>query len=102
MTSYKIDYHFEALNDADDAYHWYELQKEGLGEEFLDHLYKKIIQIMDNPENYSEKSKKGFRESKIDKFPYQIVYKLIKNKKTIFICSIYHYKRNDMKKYRKK
>jgi len=99
--SFYIDLHPDVEKDYDEAYHWYELQQEGLGERFLLNVRKKIELINLSPEIYGTKSRKDFREATIDGFPYLVVYKVYPKKKRIFISAIHHEKMNPNKKYRK-
>jgi plasmid stabilization system protein ParE len=87
-------------SDYNDAYHWYELQQAGLGEKFLLKVREKLSAIIEAPEVYGNKGRKGYREAIVDGFPYLIVYKVYPKKKTIFISSISHSKVNPNKKYR--
>ena len=101
MTSYKYTFHGDIALDYNDAYFWYESQKEGLGERFLTAVRRKIEEIAEAPEFYSVKTKKGYREAKVDIFPYVIVYKIYKRQKLIFFNSIHHERKHPGKKYRK-
>ena len=98
---YKYEFHAEVAHDYNEAYVWYETQKEGLGERFLLFVRNKMDQIAKNPEYYGAKTRKGYREAKVDVFPYLIVYKIYKQRKTIFVNSIHNTKRHPFKKYRK-
>ena len=100
MKDYKIAYHKDVLMETAEVYHWYELRREGLGEQFLNNVYFSINHILSFPEAWSVKSKKGFRETKVKRFPYVVVYKLYKRKNLIFVSSIHHEKRSNKKKYR--
>ncbi len=80
-----------AILMAKDAYSWYEIQLEGLGESFLDELdagYKKIVT---NPSYYSF-LENGFRRILLNKFPYIIIYEILG--KTIVVYAIFHTSRN--------
>ena len=96
---------FKILEDADKEYTeaaaWYEKQKEGLGERFVDVIQRKLQIIRDHPERYPRK-KGNFRESVIRIFPYIIVYTFYKKKKVIVVNSIFHAHRNPRIKYRRK
>ena len=100
MTQYSLIFHFDAVKDYVDAYHWYQLQEMGLGDRFLRQMRLKIEQILDQPATYGMKSKKGYREATIKDFPYSIVYK-IHPENIIFISSIHHEKLHPNKKFRK-
>ncbi len=94
-------FHEDTSQDYEDAYEWYEKQRENLGEQFLVAVRKKIERIALNPYIFSEKSRKGYREARIDKFPYLIVYKIYKSKNVIFVSPIHHAKKFPRKKFRK-
>jgi len=98
--TYKCEFHAEIENDYNEAYAWYETQKKGLGERFLTFVRKKIEQIGENPEHYGKRARKDYREAQVDIFPYLIVYKIYKQRKTVLIISIHHTKRHPRKKYR--
>jgi plasmid stabilization system protein ParE len=99
--SYIYRLHPLTKQDYDEAYEWYEKKQKGLGERFLKAVRKKIEEIVLQPEVYSSKSNKKFREARVDVFPYLVVYKINKRKKEIYISSIHHAKKHPQKKYRK-
>ena len=99
--SYSYEFHAAVAHDYNEAYAWYESQKKGLGERFALFLRKKMDQIAENPEHYGKKTHKDYREAQIDIFPYLIVYKIYKQRNTIFVNSIHHMKKHPRKKFRK-
>ena len=99
--SYHAVFHADVKSDYDEAYAWYELKQEGLGEKFLAAVRNKMEQIVARPETYSERTKKGYREVVVDGFPFSIIYTIYKKKKEIFISSIHHHKKDPKKKFRK-
>ena len=56
---YSLDFHPEAKQDYDDAFHWPELQESGLGYRFLNQMRYKLEQIIEQPETYGSNSKKA-------------------------------------------
>jgi mRNA-degrading endonuclease RelE of RelBE toxin-antitoxin system len=101
MTSYKIELHADISADFSEAYIWYEHRANGLGEKFLSAVRAKIEQIAQSPDTYGEKHKKGYRECRVDIFPYLVVYKVYKRKKIVFVSSIHHERKHSSSKYRK-
>ena len=99
--SYTYYLHPSAVEDYSEAYAYYEGTQIGLGERFLKAVRFKIEDIVRHPEYYGSRDKKEFRDAKVDYFPYLIIYKIHKRKKTIHIGSIHHMKRDPRKKYRK-
>jgi hypothetical protein len=61
---------------AKDAYAWYEIQLDGLGESFLDELEAGYVKIVANPSYYSF-LKNGFRRMLLKRFPYIIIYEIL-------------------------
>jgi plasmid stabilization system protein ParE len=96
--SYKIEFLIRARKEILSAWDWYEDKQIGLGDRFLNEVNKRLRQIEKTPERYKE-LRKQFRETKIDVFPYIIIYRLQKRKKIIAISSIFHTSRNPKKKY---
>jgi hypothetical protein len=93
--AYKIEVRPLAAIEIIEAYDWYELQKQGLGVEFLNELdlfYKSLIR---NPTTYSYYDK-PVREGKINRFPYVVVYEIISE--NIVIYSVFMTRQNPEKK----
>ena len=80
-----------------DAYKWYEEQKPGLGEEFLDELDGIYNKLSAHPE-YFVKLKKNFRQAALKRFPFVIVYEIIK--KGVVVFAVFHTSRNPKYKFR--
>ncbi|WP_127129870.1 type II toxin-antitoxin system RelE/ParE family toxin [Pseudoflavitalea rhizosphaerae] len=97
--SYKL--HPLVQDDYNEAYEWYEDQQKGLGERFVKAVRARINEILINPEVYSSKGNRKFREAQVEFFPYLIVYKVSKKNKELLITSIHHMKKRPRKKYRK-
>jgi plasmid stabilization system protein ParE len=92
---YKIEIRPLAVLEIIEAYDWYELQRNGLGLEFLnelDHFYKSLLR---NPFIYSYYDK-PVREGKISRFPYIVVFEIVEM--TIVIYSVFMAKQDPDKK----
>ena len=74
-----------------EAYNWYEEQKQGLGDEFIKELDSHFDKLQSHPE-YFGKIKKNFRQAALKRFPYVIVYEIIKTEIVVF--AVFHTKRN--------
>ncbi len=80
-----------------DAYDWYEEQKPGLGEDFLDELDGIYNKLSAHPE-YFGKVKKNFRQAALKRFPFVIVYEIIKTEVVVF--AVFHTSRNPKFKFK--
>jgi plasmid stabilization system protein ParE len=65
----------EAESDLDEAFVWYELQKTGLGIEFIEDVEKVFLFIEQNPEA-SERIYQKIHRQVVKRFPYSIYYRL--------------------------
>lgn len=74
-----------------EAYIWYEQQQPGLGEKFLGELEDKYQKISNNPRAYGKRNE-SYRHIVLRKFPYVIVFRIIK--KTVVIYAVFHTSRN--------
>ena len=70
---YKIEIRPLAAIEILEAYDWYELQREGLGTEFLIELEAFYITLQRNPDTYSYYIK-PVRQGVVNRFPYTVVY----------------------------
>lgn len=93
--NYNIEIRPLAAIEIIEAYDWYELQRVGLGLEFLNELDTFYDSLQRNPHTYSF-YEKPVREGKIKRFPYSVVYEVIKA--TIVIYSVFMVKQDPTKK----
>ena len=80
-----------------EAYDWYELQRTGLGEEFLSELDGIYHKLQTHPE-YFGKLKKNFRQAALKRFPFVIVFEIIKTEVVVF--AVFHTSRNPKYKFK--
>ena len=92
---YTIEVKALAAIETIDAYNWYELQREGLGAEFLNALDMFYSKLLDNPYIHSYYSE-NVRHGKLDKFPYSVVYEIFET--AIVIYSVFMAKQDRSKK----
>lgn len=78
----------EAESDVYDSFLWYEKQKEGLGEEFLEALDAAGQAITNNPTTYRIRYKNRVRAFVVDRFPYLILY--VVNGNDIDVLSVFN------------
>lgn len=81
--NYILEIKEEAVLDIQNAFDYYEENKIGLGERFLDTLQIYIKRIQKYPLQYQIK-RKPYREAFIKKFPYLIIYELFEDKVIVY------------------
>ena len=90
-----LKYTDRAKDDIDLAFGWYEMQRHGLGFEFLDCIEVSINSIIRFPEMH-EKSYSNFRGCVIRRFPFSIFYSVEGN--LIVIHSVFDNQQNPGKR----
>jgi plasmid stabilization system protein ParE len=65
----------EARAELEEAYHWYEDQQAGLGEEFLNAIREVLELIQEHPKLY-EQVHRDIRRGLPRRFPYGVYYRL--------------------------
>ena len=81
-----------ASDEFRDAVQWYESRRRGLGADFFDAVVTAIEAIQANPEIGPQRLSDGkTRRILLDKFPYQIVYRLRPDE--LVIVAVAHLKR---------
>jgi hypothetical protein len=88
----------EAVADVQDAFLYYEEQKLGLGNRFLDTLEIYFNRIQNYPEHYQIK-RKPYREAFIKDFPYIIIFELEGHR--IIVYAVFNTWKNPNKKPKK-
>ena len=83
-----------ALNEAKEAYVWYEKKEVGLGEDFYRALSVAVSFISKNPKT-PRKVYRTYRRVLLRRFPYALFYHITKNE--IYIYSVFHYSQNPKK-----
>ena len=73
--SLPVVYRVVAQDDVDAAYNWYEQQRAGLGDRFLDALHQRANSIGANPELYAVLYL-DVRAAPLRRFPYVVYYRI--------------------------
>ena len=82
-----------------EAYDWYVLQQQDLGDSFISVLESAFLKISSHPEYYGIVIKK-YRQIKIAHFPYVIIYEIIQD--SVVVYAVFHTSKNPKKKFRNK
>ena len=92
---YLLEIKEEAVLDIKEAYLYYEEQKTGLGNRFLETLESYLERVQKYPEHYQIK-RKPYREAFIKNFLYIIIYEIEGNK--IIVHAVFNTWQNPNKK----
>ena len=97
---YIIAYQQRAIEEYEEAVSWYKERSTKAAEHFDIEVKNKINILRGEPTRF-RKTYKDFREVKLNRYPFNIIYLVDEAKTIVVIASIYHNKRNPKKKYRK-
>ncbi len=87
--SYTIVLSDEAKHDEVESYHYYELQRTGLGDEFLDALENCYAALVGHPEFFGFiDSRNLLRGIRLKRFPFIIIYEI--SESSVFVYSVHH------------
>ena len=91
--SYLIAYQPRAIAEYEASALWYK-ERSILAAENLESAVNKKISILRTHLTRYRKTYKEFREIRLDKYPFNIIYLVEEVKMKVIISSLYHHKRN--------
>ena len=97
--NYLISWQQRAIAEYEAAALWYKERSIQAAENFETVVNKKIDILRTYPTQY-RKTYKEFREIKLEKYPFNIIYLVDEVKMKVIISSLYHHKRNPKRKYK--
>ena len=80
-----------ASADAEEAFHWYEARRPGLGLELLAEIDRVVKTIAESPDRFPLIHREA-RRALLSRFPYAIFYRVIEERIVVVAC--FHAKRN--------
>ena len=87
----RLVYRLAAVADVRAAFEWYELQREGLGDEFLAALARAEDVARANPLAYRV-IRRDARRVMLRRFPYQLIYRVVAD--VIVVVACFHGRRS--------
>lgn len=96
---FKIDFRKRALKEFVEATGWYQERSSQAAENFATIIQQALMEIKNQPYHFRQ-THKDYREVKIKKYPYSIVYFIDAKKQSIIITTIFHHKRNPNRKFK--
>lgn len=92
--SAKLIFAPEVEVDLSEAYSWYDQQRSGLGEEFLECVDLCVKSIVDSPDSY-EIVQEGYHRALVKRFPYAVFYE--NNEHIVTVYCVFHTSRDPEK-----
>ncbi|MES2332690.1 MAG: type II toxin-antitoxin system RelE/ParE family toxin [Bacteroidota bacterium] len=89
--SYTIEVQEEAIWEMQEAFEWYEQQREGLGYALLDDIEICYQKLCEHPQHYTYINDQ-YRRIKTNRFPYLLIYEIEDSR--VIINSTHHAKRS--------
>ncbi len=74
-----------AAADVEGAHRWYEEQRAGLGEPFLEEVQACITRILENPKSYAARSR-DVRRAPLRRFAHALFYRLTPSAIIVVAC----------------
>lgn len=86
----------QARNDVLEAADWYDRQREGLGDEFIEEVLAVFDALEVNPLQYCRRHPtKSIRWRYPKRFPYRVIYEVIDEERLVVIAAVIHAARHD-------
>ena len=86
----------QAEDDVIEAANWYDTQRPGLGDEFIDEVQAVFDALEINPLlNCRRHPTKNIRWRYPKRFPYRVIYEAIEEKNLVIIAAVIHAARHD-------
>jgi len=89
--NYALVFRLEVREELNEAYRWYESQKRGLGDEFLDCVDEMLNRICLMPESYAIVYR-DVRRAVVRRFPYAVYYRIVSSR--VIVTAIFHSRRD--------
>lgn len=91
----------KALQEYIKAFKWYKKRSHVSAANFVKEMDTTINLICSQPDRFHT-TYKHFRETALKRYPFYIIYTIEESKKHVVIFSVFHFKRNPLKKYKRK
>jgi toxin ParE1/3/4 len=86
----------QAKNDVLEAAGWYDGQRGGLGDEFIEEILAVFDALAVNPLQYCRRHPiKNIRWRYPKRFPYRVIYEVIEEERLVVIAAVIHAARHD-------
>jgi plasmid stabilization system protein ParE len=93
MNKYTLKVESPALRHINDAFNWYEDQREGLGTAFQEYVYDAFDHLAQAPFIYAP-YRTHYRKMPLRRFPYSVIYQVMEAEQTVIVIAVLHQKRD--------
>lgn len=94
--SWRVVVRPEVADDMAEAAAWYDEQREGLGDEFVEEVLRVFDWLELNPLlNCRRHPRKNIRWRYPERFPYRVVYEVMEQDNTVVIAAVLHAARDE-------
>jgi plasmid stabilization system protein ParE len=92
--TFALEFKDRVRQDLDDAFNWYEDQREGLGTAFQEYVYDAFDHLAQAPFIYAP-YRTRYRKMPLRRFPYSVIYQVMEAEQTVIVIAVLHQKRQD-------
>jgi toxin ParE1/3/4 len=93
---WRVEFRPEFVDDAAEAFAWYEGKQPGLGNEFIDEVMRVLDSLAENAYlNSRRHPTKDIRWRYPARFPYRIIYEAIGMERKVVVAALLHAARHD-------
>jgi mRNA-degrading endonuclease RelE of RelBE toxin-antitoxin system len=86
----------QARDDILEAAEWYDAQREGLGDEFVEEVLRVLNALESNPLLHCRRHpNKNIRWRYPKRFPYRVIYEVIEEAHVVIVAAVIHAARHD-------
>jgi len=86
----------EVVEDITEAAGWYDSRCDGLGDQFVEQVFRVFDALEINPLlNSRHHPRKGIRWRYPERFPYRIIYEVSESERSVIITAVLHAARHD-------
>ncbi len=89
--NYALVFRPEVSRELREAHRWYESQKSGLGDEFLDCVSDTLSRIAQMPAAYAL-IYRDVRRALVQRFPYAVYYRVVSSR--VIVTAVFHSRRD--------
>jgi plasmid stabilization system protein ParE len=93
---WKVVARSQAQDDILEAAEWYDAQRAGLGDEFIEEVLEVLDSLETNPLLHCRQHPtKNIRWRYSERFPYRVIYEVLEDERLVVVAAVIHAARHD-------